>query len=229
MRDQGRRTKPLRGGYDSHHRPQAVGLSNSPHRLRLRARLYQAPCRANLGYGEAQRRVPSASFTPRPAVSFPSLPLTHLFNLIKAKAVPVRGFVLRGCIRKADGGRGGATLETASRIQDSSETLSAVADGIAGPLARLSRRPPCHTRESSCPARRGNRSLHWRSCGPSHRASSRPSAPPFVVLDAELRVWEANASFYQAFGASPEQTEGRPIHELGDGQWDIPTLRRLLR
>jgi PAS domain S-box-containing protein len=51
---------------------------------------------------------------------------------------------------------------------------------------------------------------------------------PLVVLDAELRVWEANASFYQAFGASPEQTEGRPIHELGDGQWDIPTLRRLL-
>jgi light-regulated signal transduction histidine kinase (bacteriophytochrome) len=51
---------------------------------------------------------------------------------------------------------------------------------------------------------------------------------PLLVLDAELRVWEANASFYQAFRVSPEHTEGRPIHELGDGQWDIPTLRRML-
>ncbi|WP_406696318.1 ATP-binding protein [Singulisphaera sp. Ch08] len=51
---------------------------------------------------------------------------------------------------------------------------------------------------------------------------------PLLVLDAELRVWEANISFYQAFRVSPGQTEGRPIHELGAGQWDIPPLRRLL-
>jgi signal transduction histidine kinase len=49
-----------------------------------------------------------------------------------------------------------------------------------------------------------------------------------LVLDAELRVWEANASFYQAFQVSPEQTERRPVHELGAGQWDIPPLRKLL-
>jgi signal transduction histidine kinase len=49
-----------------------------------------------------------------------------------------------------------------------------------------------------------------------------------LVLDAELRVWEANASFYQAFQVSPEQTERRPVHELGAGQWDIPPLRQLL-
>jgi PAS domain S-box-containing protein len=51
---------------------------------------------------------------------------------------------------------------------------------------------------------------------------------PLLVLDAELRVWEASASFYQAFRVSPEQTEGRPINELGAGQWNIPPLRQLL-
>jgi PAS domain S-box-containing protein len=51
---------------------------------------------------------------------------------------------------------------------------------------------------------------------------------PLLVLDAELRVWEANASFYQLFQLSPEQTEGRPLHELGTSQLDIPSLRQLL-
>jgi signal transduction histidine kinase len=51
---------------------------------------------------------------------------------------------------------------------------------------------------------------------------------PLLVLDAELRVWEANASFYQAFQVSKGQTEGRPVHELGAGQWNIPPLRQLL-
>jgi PAS domain S-box-containing protein len=51
---------------------------------------------------------------------------------------------------------------------------------------------------------------------------------PLLVLDAELRVREANASFYRSFLVSPEQTVGRPVHELGAGQWDIPPLRRLL-
>ena len=51
---------------------------------------------------------------------------------------------------------------------------------------------------------------------------------PLLVLDAELRVRAANASFYQLFQLSPEQTEGRPLHELGTSQLDIPSLRQLL-
>jgi chemotaxis protein methyltransferase CheR len=48
------------------------------------------------------------------------------------------------------------------------------------------------------------------------------------VLDEELRVLVASRSFYRAFEATPQQTEGRPLYELGDGQWNIPSLRKLL-
>ncbi len=51
---------------------------------------------------------------------------------------------------------------------------------------------------------------------------------PFVVLDKSLRVRTANRAFYQNFHVSPEDTEGRFLYELGNGQWDIPRLRTLL-
>jgi PAS domain S-box-containing protein len=51
---------------------------------------------------------------------------------------------------------------------------------------------------------------------------------PFVVLDKSLRVRTANAAFYRAFQTSKEETEGRLLYELGNGQWDIPCLRTLL-
>ena len=51
---------------------------------------------------------------------------------------------------------------------------------------------------------------------------------PLVVLDRDLRVLTASRSFYQTFGAEPDQTQGRLFYELAEGQWDIPALRRLL-
>ena len=51
---------------------------------------------------------------------------------------------------------------------------------------------------------------------------------PLLILDATLRVGSANRAFYQTFHVSPEETEGRLIYELGNGQWDIPDLRTLL-
>ena len=51
---------------------------------------------------------------------------------------------------------------------------------------------------------------------------------PFLVLDSRLRVVRANEAFYQAFQADPEKTERKPVYELGDGQWNVPELRRLL-
>jgi PAS domain S-box-containing protein len=51
---------------------------------------------------------------------------------------------------------------------------------------------------------------------------------PFVVLDRSLRVRTANVAFYRGFHASKEETEGRFVYELGNGQWDIPQLRTLL-
>ena len=51
---------------------------------------------------------------------------------------------------------------------------------------------------------------------------------PFVVLDKSLRVRTANAAFYRDFHVSKEDTEGRFVYDLGNGQWDIPQLRTLL-
>ena len=51
---------------------------------------------------------------------------------------------------------------------------------------------------------------------------------PLLVLDDEIRAMGANASFYKTFHTQPEQTLGRPVFSLGDGQWDIPRLRQLL-
>lgn len=43
-----------------------------------------------------------------------------------------------------------------------------------------------------------------------------------------MRVHSANRAFYQTFHVSREETEHHLIDELGNGQWDIPGLRRLL-
>jgi two-component sensor histidine kinase len=51
---------------------------------------------------------------------------------------------------------------------------------------------------------------------------------PVLVLDKDLRVIAASRSFYSAFKVNPEDTKGRLLYALGDGQWDIPKLRVLL-
>lgn len=51
---------------------------------------------------------------------------------------------------------------------------------------------------------------------------------PFLVLDHDLRVKTANRSFYDSFQVSKEETENRLVYDLGNGQWDIPALRKLL-
>lgn len=51
---------------------------------------------------------------------------------------------------------------------------------------------------------------------------------PVLVLDKGLRVIAASRSFYSSFRVRPEDTQGRLLYALGDGQWDIPKLRVLL-
>ncbi len=50
----------------------------------------------------------------------------------------------------------------------------------------------------------------------------------FLILDADLRVVSANPTFYQTFRVSKKQTEDILLYDLGNGQWDIPTLKSLL-
>ncbi|MBS0013977.1 MAG: sigma 54-interacting transcriptional regulator [Desulfobacterales bacterium] len=51
---------------------------------------------------------------------------------------------------------------------------------------------------------------------------------PLIVLDQDLKVVTANNAFFQTFDVSPDETEGVLIYELGNRQWDIPGLRKLL-
>jgi len=51
---------------------------------------------------------------------------------------------------------------------------------------------------------------------------------PFLVLDSALHVLNANPAFYSTFQEKQEQTLGRPLYALGNGQWNIPRLRQLL-
>ncbi len=50
-----------------------------------------------------------------------------------------------------------------------------------------------------------------------------------LVLDRELRVKKANRTFYEMFQVPAGETEGRPLHELGRGQWNIPHVLEKLR
>lgn len=51
---------------------------------------------------------------------------------------------------------------------------------------------------------------------------------PVLILDKDLKVIAANESFYQMFKVKPKETEKKLIYDLGNGQWDIPSLRILL-
>ena len=51
---------------------------------------------------------------------------------------------------------------------------------------------------------------------------------PVLILDKEFRVMAANESFYRTFQVDPKDTEKKIVYDLGNGQWDIPALRKLL-
>lgn len=52
---------------------------------------------------------------------------------------------------------------------------------------------------------------------------------PLIILDNELRVKQANPSFYKTFEVKSEDTINKPVYELGNGQWNIPSLINLLQ
>ena len=51
---------------------------------------------------------------------------------------------------------------------------------------------------------------------------------PLLVIDSNLRVVDANPSFYKIFCVNPQETVGTLIYDLGNGQWNIPKLKELL-
>lgn len=51
---------------------------------------------------------------------------------------------------------------------------------------------------------------------------------PILVLDKDFRVLAANKTFYDTFRSTLKDTEGKLVYKLGNGQWNIPSLRKLL-
>ena len=51
---------------------------------------------------------------------------------------------------------------------------------------------------------------------------------PLLVLDKNLRIKTANNAFYKTFRVNEQETEGVLIYDLGNKQWNIPALRKLL-
>jgi two-component sensor histidine kinase len=54
------------------------------------------------------------------------------------------------------------------------------------------------------------------------------STAPLLLLDGNLALIAASKSFCQAFQIDPANVTGRPLRELGSGEWDIAQLMSLL-
>lgn len=54
------------------------------------------------------------------------------------------------------------------------------------------------------------------------------SDAPALLLDGNLAVIAASDTFYRAFALEPQDVAGRPLFDLGAGEWDVPQLRSLL-
>ena len=50
----------------------------------------------------------------------------------------------------------------------------------------------------------------------------------FLIIGADLRVISANPTFYNVFRVTAKETENKLLYDLGNGQWNIPELKRLL-
>jgi PAS domain-containing protein len=80
------------------------------------------------------------------------------------------------------------------------------------------------TRAKSAP----DADLLWRLAWTYIRTVIDTAHEPFLVLDGKLRVLSANRTFYSFFRVSRKDTEQVLVYKLGDGQWNIPALRKLL-
>src|ERR1700676_3292214 len=51
---------------------------------------------------------------------------------------------------------------------------------------------------------------------------------PLVVLEHDMTIVTASKAFLTIFGMSEAETQGRRVAELGQHQWDVPALRKLM-
>src|SRR3989338_6780559 len=66
------------------------------------------------------------------------------------------------------------------------------------------------------------------SCWPYIKTIVDVVREPVLIIEKDLRVMIANEPFYRVFQVEAKDTEKKLVYELGNGQWDIPALRKLL-
>jgi len=54
------------------------------------------------------------------------------------------------------------------------------------------------------------------------------SGTPLILLDSDLLVIAASLSFCRAFGLDPQLVNGKPVLEMGSGEWNLSRLKSLL-
>jgi two-component system, sensor histidine kinase PdtaS len=55
------------------------------------------------------------------------------------------------------------------------------------------------------------------------------STTPLLLLDGDLKIVEASATFCRAFHIDPATVQGLELGALGSGEWDLPQIASLLR
>jgi two-component system CheB/CheR fusion protein len=51
---------------------------------------------------------------------------------------------------------------------------------------------------------------------------------PLMMLDSNMMVLKTNQQFYQFFKVKSQETIGKSLYTLGNGQWNLPSLKKLL-
>lgn len=54
------------------------------------------------------------------------------------------------------------------------------------------------------------------------------SPTPLLLLSGSCEIIAASGSFLESFAIAPSDAVGRPLFELGEGEWDVPQLRSLM-
>ena len=70
--------------------------------------------------------------------------------------------------------------------------------------------------------------LHPRAPDSLALAVVASSNAPLVLLDDAFNLIAASDTFFRDFQIDPANGPGRPVFELGAGEWDVPQLRELL-
>jgi nitrogen-specific signal transduction histidine kinase len=78
------------------------------------------------------------------------------------------------------------------------------------------------------PAKDHDADVLWRVAWTYIRTVIDTAHEPFLILDAKLCVLSANQTFYTFFNVKKKDTEHNLVYKLGNGEWNIPALRKLL-